>query len=144
MACSLAMSGYLRPWRRREGLLDSLSETHLFALHYIFIPRIQISLNEFRSQWNDHAVSSTENFSPEQLFIRGTLSNCSMVMEQNPRQEDETIDVIGSGIDLDTDPPVQISDDDYDILVPIMNVDEELMTTLQEHINPLDDDGIMG
>ena len=105
MACSLAMSGYLRPWRRSEGLLDSLSETHLFALHYIFIPRIQISLNEFRSQWNDHAVSSTENFSPEQLFIRRTLSNCSMVMEQNPRQEDETIDVIGSGIDLDTDPP---------------------------------------
>ena len=51
--------------------------------------------------------------------------------------------MIGSGIDLDTDPPVQISDDDYDILVPIINVDEELMTTLQEHINPLDDDGIM-
>ena len=24
-----------------------------------------------------------------------------------------------------------------------MNVDEELVTTLQEHINPLDDDGIM-
>ena len=65
-------------------------------------------------------------------------------MEQNPRQEDETIDVIGSGIDLDTDPPVQISDDDYDIFVPIINVDEELVTTLQEHINPLDDDGIMG
>lgn len=38
------------------GLLDPVNEVHLFALHYIYLPRINASLTEFKSGWNHHSI----------------------------------------------------------------------------------------
>ena len=40
-----------------EGYLDPISEKDLFALHYVFLPRIQRSLATFRERWNNHHYS---------------------------------------------------------------------------------------
>ena len=40
-----------------DGLLDPLDEIHLYALHYIFIPRINTCLAEFKAQWMHHGLS---------------------------------------------------------------------------------------
>ena len=59
----------------RDGLLDPLNDTHLFALHYVYIPRINRALTEFVSQWNNHPISTENNLSPLQMYAQGTLQN---------------------------------------------------------------------
>ena len=38
------------------GLLDTLNELDLFALHFVYLPCISVLLEEFRSQWNHHGL----------------------------------------------------------------------------------------
>ena len=126
-----------------DGFLNCLKEEHLFALHYIYIPRIQKSLDEFKCQWNGHPVSTAENLSPEQLFIRGTMSNCNRNILEGMNGSDE-FDAFGSGIDSDAGGSLPINDDDYGVSVPQMTVNDQLSIMLQENINPLSDDGYYG
>ncbi|XP_028411149.1 uncharacterized protein LOC114533754 [Dendronephthya gigantea] len=57
------------------GLLDSLSEVDLCALHYsacascyIYLPRINASLTEFRSQWNNHGIRTANHRTTLELW----------------------------------------------------------------------------
>ena len=47
------------------------SESDLFALHHVFLPRIQNSLDEFRNAWNSHKLSTCGNKTPLQLWTLG-------------------------------------------------------------------------
>ena len=38
------------------GLFDPLDELHLYALHYVFVPRINKALSDFKDAWNHHAI----------------------------------------------------------------------------------------
>ena len=58
-----------------EGILDPMNEIHLFSLHYVYVPRVQRALDEFKAQWNSHPVSTESNLSPEQLFIEVTFNS---------------------------------------------------------------------
>ena len=52
-------------------ILDLDDEVHLFCLHYIFIPKINDRLSCFREAWNNHPMTSENNLSPQQQWIRG-------------------------------------------------------------------------
>ena len=39
---------------KNEGFLDPLNEVHVFALHYIYMPRINKALEEFSNDWKYH------------------------------------------------------------------------------------------
>ena len=58
-----------------EGILDILDNVHLYILHYVFIPRINRSLDEFFQQMNNHPVSSENNQSPLQMWEKSTSNN---------------------------------------------------------------------
>ena len=51
-----------------QGLLDPSSDTDLFCLHYVYVPRINQLLQEFVSAHNHHSVSTENNLTPLQLF----------------------------------------------------------------------------
>ena len=57
------------------GLLDPLSEVHLFALHFVYIPRMNRALQHFTAQWNNHPVFGEHKLSPLQMFMSGILDN---------------------------------------------------------------------
>ena len=57
------------------GVLDITNELHLAALHYVFLPRINKNLALFAEGHNRGPLSTEHNKSPEQLWIRGMLSN---------------------------------------------------------------------
>lgn len=40
----------------QNDLLDPINEEHLFALHYVFLPRINRALKHFVGAWNNHGV----------------------------------------------------------------------------------------
>lgn len=53
------------------GVLNVDHEIHLFSLHYIFLPRINRSLQEFVAMWNNHPLGTECNMSPLQLWMTG-------------------------------------------------------------------------
>lgn len=57
----------------RNSMLNPLNETDLYCLHYIFLPRINKCITEFKETWNNHSLSSEGNMSPYQLFTVGLL-----------------------------------------------------------------------
>lgn len=56
------------------GVLDPDNNVHIFALHYVFIPRINQCLSQFVQSWNAHVLSGTAGRTPMQLWIEGQLS----------------------------------------------------------------------
>ncbi len=58
-------------------VLDPNNNVHIFALHYVFIPRINQCLNQFIQSWNAHVLSGTAGRTPMQLWIEGQLSMSS-------------------------------------------------------------------
>ncbi len=50
---------YKQPFQYMEHykILDSASEVHLWALHFVYLGRIQRSAREFCQQWNHHTLS---------------------------------------------------------------------------------------
>ena len=57
-----------------SGVLDPTNELHLFALHFVFVPRINENMKLFWEGHNRGPVSSEHNYSPERLWVRGMLS----------------------------------------------------------------------
>ena len=45
----------------KDGILDPLTELHLFCFHYIYLPRNNKSLKEFVDQMNQWPVSTEHN-----------------------------------------------------------------------------------
>ena len=54
-------------------ILDSTDQLHIRALHHIYLPRINSSVDEFVSQWNHHSLRTMESRSPLQLWTVGML-----------------------------------------------------------------------
>ena len=54
-----------------NGLLDPSNDADLFALQYVFIPRINHQLDVFRQSYSHHRLRTAGNQSPLQLWIRG-------------------------------------------------------------------------
>ena len=55
-----------------NNYLDPLNEVDLYLLHYVYMPRINKCLTDFKTSWNHHSLSSEGNFSPYQLFYEGS------------------------------------------------------------------------
>lgn len=49
------------------GLLDLSSSLDLFCCHYVFLPRLQASLDTFRETWDNHPIRTEQNMTPQQL-----------------------------------------------------------------------------
>ena len=55
-------------------LLDPCNADDLFALHYIFLPRINHALNIFRESYSHHRLRTAANQSPYQLWMVGIMA----------------------------------------------------------------------
>ena len=56
-----------------QNHLDPDNDVHRYALHYIYLPRINHSLEVFQECWNHHSVRTENNMSPHQIFTAGSL-----------------------------------------------------------------------
>ena len=87
--------------------LDSNSEFNLFALHYINLPRINASLEQFVEQWNIHGVRTAGYQSPMALWHAGIMHS----MDDGVLCEPESY-----GIDFES--TVSEIDSDCSVVVP--------------------------
>ena len=117
-------------------LLDSNSELNLFALQFIYLPRINASLEQFVEQWNYHGIRTARYQSPMALWHAGIMHS----MDDKVLCEPESY-----GIDFES--RVSEMDDDYNVVVPEYQVQltEEEVAALRIHVpDPLEDDGNSG
>ena len=116
-------------------LLDSLNEVDLLALHYVYLPRINASLAEFKSQWNHHGIRTASHQSPLALWQTNVYS-----LPDDPAGVN--LDAYG----VDYGGPLPEITTDNNIVVPQINLQlsEEQHRYLQERVDPLEDDGNNG
>jgi hypothetical protein len=60
-----------------ENKLDIDNEADLFALHYVYIPRINKSLVEFKNAYNHHPLRTERNWTPWQIWTNGMLNEAN-------------------------------------------------------------------
>ena len=57
-----------------NGYFDPDNEVHLLALHQVYLPLINHSIDEFVGQWNNHPLTSECHYSPLQLWVRDMIT----------------------------------------------------------------------
>ena len=117
------------------GIFQPGNRTHMFILHYVFLPRINKAIESFVHAWNHHPMRTERNWSPIQMWTngmvdirnRGRTGAISLVNEQ-------VDDLEWYGYDPDaptpTDDGLSIVDVD-DVELPDVELD------VLSHINPL-------
>ena len=80
--CTILATMYFISWKIK--IFWMLIMSHLFCLKYVFLPRINASLEKFMLAWNSHPVSSEGNLTPMQLWTVGLIRN-----NQDPFSADE-------------------------------------------------------
>ncbi|XP_070556644.1 uncharacterized protein [Ptychodera flava] len=118
-------------------LLDPCSELHMFCLHFVYLPRINNTLNLFAQGWNEHSIRTAHNLSPNQLWVSGLLgiANADTTVTREvfePRTETE-LELFG----VDWEGPTP-SDDQNDVVVPTIDIGISPieLEDLKEIINP--------
>ena len=66
-------------YMEQNGLLNPIDTNHLFALQYVYLPRINQSLEVFCDGWNNHRLRSEHHQTPLQLFTAGVIDKSSNV-----------------------------------------------------------------
>ena len=116
-----------------NSLLNPIVDEHLFALHYVFLPRINQSLQHFQASWNNHRIRTESGLTRNQLFTTGMLrlqnSNLAAVdfFSQVPGIEEDGIST---------------SNDEVEIPTIVLILSDTELATLQSLVNPSDDYGI--
>ena len=116
-----------------EGMLDALNEIHLFALHYIYIPRINRSLSQFTLSWNNHSIRTAHNRSPNQLFTEGSLQlrRSQSVALDFFNNVSENYGIVEEGLVVATD------QDGIEIPASTITLSDESLTRLTQTVDPL-------
>jgi len=122
-------------------LLDPVNEVHLYALHFVYLPRINRSIEEFILQWNNHPVRTENSLSPLQMWMQGVYnyahsSQPAVQMLLGPRIDPESYGVS----DDDPDPELQTNNH---VEVPRSSIElsDSDKAVLEFAIDPLTDDG---
>ncbi|XP_078793700.1 uncharacterized protein LOC144987876 [Oryzias latipes] len=110
-----------------QDLLNISNILHLFCCHYIFLPRIQASLDVFSDAWDSHPIRTEHNMTPNQLWQLGLAQN--PVSDPQGTQVPE-IEWEESGYMAEPHPGINVPVFDSPLSGP-------QMLELQDNINPL-------
>ena len=96
-----------------HDILNQLNEHHLWALHYVFLPRINKALGEFVNSWNNHPIRTAGHKSPQQLFTAGAL-----LLQNSQLAAMDFFEAVNESYGVDQDGPIPVDDDDGHIVIP--------------------------
>ena len=130
--CATVLYYKLFYYMEHHGLLNSLNEYHLWALHYIYLPRISRSLNEFTNSWNNYAMRTANHKSPLQLFTAGLLLQNSQISAL------DLFDDVDDSYGIDPEGSVSVASDNSGIEIPenTLRFSERDIHVLKQTIDP--------
>ncbi|XP_065133039.1 uncharacterized protein [Paramisgurnus dabryanus] len=56
-----------------ERIIDCSNELQMWALHYVYLPRINRDIQVFVDQWNNHGLRTVGHHTPYPIFVQGCL-----------------------------------------------------------------------
>jgi len=122
---------------------------HIWALHYIYIPRLNRDLAMFCQQWNNHPLRTEHHQSPLQLFVKSALQlrNSNLTAIQDLFDADYTPSPASNSIASTTVQPALAAgpqsplDGEDQVHVPAVMcpISDVQLAAVQQQINPLDD-----
>ena len=117
-----------------QGLLEPNNECHLFAVHYIYLPRINRALNQFKQSWNSHSIRTEHCHTPNQLFTAGSL-----LLQRSGLVALDFFDAVNEDVYGLSEEGLVSVDTAVDVPINRINLSREHMMELQQAINPLAD-----
>ena len=124
-----------------QDILNPVDERDLYALHYVFLPRINKSLRTFQDGWNHHGIRTEHSRTPHQVFIWGALQlqNSGLIALDFNNSVDNDY-----GVDLDDYNATNHSPTEG-IPVPRiqLHISVEQSQQLQQLVDPLSDSGLI-
>ena len=121
-----------------HNLLNPVNDLHIYALHYVYIPRINRSLEQFKVSWNNHGIRTERGRTPNQLFTEGALRlrNSGQVAVDFCDNLDELY-----GVDFEEDIIPHNGPGDDGVVIPVnrLNLTDEQVEELKANIDPLAD-----
>lgn len=117
----------------RSGMLDASNELHLFTLHFVYVPRINQTMQLFAQGHNRAPISTERGKSPLQLWISGAVSASNRGIDEFWSQGDYY------GVDWDGPAPDVSLDDETPVEVPNTTnpLEPAQYSSLTNLINPL-------
>ncbi|XP_057311502.1 uncharacterized protein LOC130649269 [Hydractinia symbiolongicarpus] len=120
----------------QQEMLDPVNDVDLYALHSVFLPRINRACEEFVKQWNNHPLSTEGNRTPYQLWTQGMYMNWHS-SDNGLRQIMEENENIGThGVELDGPAPLIDSINNVNVPEIALNLPDNFM----QNIDPLSED----
>lgn len=118
----------------QNDLLNHLDEKHLYALQYVYIPRINKALASFMEGWNHHPMRTVRNKSPHMLFSSGML-----LLQRSGLSAMDFFDNVDLDYGIDDDAPAPSPDSSSSIDVPecTYQVSDADFALLQQAVDPL-------
>ena len=120
----------------QHGMLDPLNEAHLFALHYVYLPRINHALRIFCEGWNDHGIRTAHHQSPRQIFVSGCLR--MQMSGLTAMDVFDTVDESHYGVDGDEITPMESEAGSVIVPESLIHIPVSDLADLREEVNPLD------
>ena len=100
-----------------HGLLDHTNQICLYALEYVYKPRINRSLEQFVQGWNNHSIRTEHHHSPRQLFSSGVLR-----LQHSGLVALDFMDAVDSQYGVDDSSPAPIDAASDGVNVPEINI----------------------
>lgn len=122
-------------------MLNPIDDSHLLALHYVFLPRINRALHTFVDAWNNHHIRTEHGQTPNQLFTAGSLQ-----LRNSGLTALDFFETVNASYGVDADLGVILNDVDDDsdvdsegVNVPssTLNISDELEALLASTVDPL-------
>ena len=95
----------------QQDILDPLNLLSLWALHFVYLPRINRSLTEFIHSWNNHSIRSASHKTPQQLYT----AECLLLQNSNIEALDY-VEAVDSNYGID--PGTVATPDTGSVVVP--------------------------
>lgn len=123
------------------GVLDNTDELHLFALHFVFLPRINNLLRRWAEAYNRHPLETEQSSTPRQLWVE------NMLCMQNSHHtapggvfDKDTVEGPLEQYGIDWEGPCPDSEPDLNVLIvpPIdVNIPPNILRQLRVSVDPL-------
>ena len=112
--------------------MDINNNMYLFCLHYVFLPRINQTLSQWKTSWNNHCIRTANNQTPLQMFIKGMIESGFRGFE------DENVNPYE--YEIDWQGPIPNEDDNSTVIVnEVRNVlTQTQLNLLRAAVNPLE------
>ena len=127
-------------------LLDRANKIDIYAVQFVFVPRIQNSLNEFKEGWKNHQLSAEQSKSPYRIWMLGMIDS-NKEKERGVRMYLESAFNSNEFFGVDLSPSLGIMPSNSFVEVLDVSFDSDtdaIQTILNGEFEPLTNDGNFG